>query len=267
MDIKLAKLKDILRGTGSVLLAFSGGVDSTFLLKAALDVLGQDKVLAVIAVSETYPASEKQQAQELGEKLGVKTLVIETRELDNESFRRNPQDRCYFCKSELFSRLNKIADEKGLAQVIDGSNVDDLSDFRPGAKAKKELGIRSPLQEAGLTKQEIRDLSRSLGLPTWDKPSYACLASRIPYGTRIEPETLIRLDEAEKFLRTLGFKQLRVRHHGNLARIELEEKDIPKVLGNGLMDKINNKFATLGYIYVTIDLKGYRTGSLNEALI
>ncbi|MBI5698981.1 ATP-dependent sacrificial sulfur transferase LarE [Candidatus Saganbacteria bacterium] len=267
MDIKLEKLKDILRGLESVLLAFSGGVDSTFILKVAIDTLGAEKVLAVIAVSETYPASEKQEAQKLGEELGAKTLVIETRELDNESFRRNPRDRCYYCKSELFSRLLKIAEENGLAQVIDGSNVDDLSDFRPGAKAKTELGISSPLQEAGLAKQEIRDLSRSLGLPTWDKPSYACLASRIPYGTRIEPETLTRLDEAENFLRTLGFKQLRVRHHGNLARIELEEKDIPRVLGDGLMDKINKKFATLGYIYVTIDLKGYRTGSLNEALI
>lgn len=267
MDTKLENLKAILRGMGSALLAFSGGVDSTFLLKVALDTLGSDKVLAVIAVSETYPASEKQQAQKLGEELGAKTLVIETRELDNESFRRNPQDRCYFCKSELFSRLKQIADEKGLAQVIDGSNVDDLSDFRPGAKAKIELKVRSPLQEAGLTKQEIRDLSRSLGLPTWDKPSYACLASRIPYGTRIEPETLMRIDEAENFLKALGFKQLRVRHHGNLARIELEAKDIPKVLGDGLMDKINKKFAALGYLYVTIDLKGYRTGSLNEALI
>lgn len=248
-------------------MAFSGGVDSTFLLKIALEALGPDKVLAVIALSETYPASEKQEAQKLGEKLGATIQMIETEELKDERFSSNPKDRCYYCKTELFSRLKRIAGEKGLAWVIDGSNADDLKDFRPGSKAKAELGVKSPLQEAGLTKQEIRDLSRSLGLSTWDKPSYACLASRIPYGTRIEPETLTRLDEAENFLRTLGFKQLRVRHHGNLARIELEEKDIPKVLGNGLMDKINKKFETLGYIYVTIDLKGYRTGSLNEALI
>lgn len=267
MDTKLEKLKDILRGLGSALLAYSGGVDSTLLLKVALDTLGKEKVLAVIAQSETYPTAEKQEAIKLGEMLGAKTLVMETRELDNESFRRNPQDRCYYCKSELFSRLKQIAGKSGLSQVIDGSNVDDLLDFRPGAKAKAELGVKSPLQEAGFTKQEVRDLSHSLSLPTWDKPSYACLASRIPYGTRIEVNILNNLDEAEKFLRTLGFKQLRVRHHGNLARIELEEKDIPKVLGDGLMDKINKKFSALGYIYVTIDLKGYRTGSMNEALI
>lgn len=267
MDAKLEKLKAILCQTGSVLLAFSGGVDSTFLLKVALETLGPDKVLAVIAVSETYPASEKQEAQKLGKKLGATIQMIETEELKDERFRSNPQDRCYYCKTELFSRLKKLAEEKGLAQVIDGSNVDDLKDFRPGARAKAELEVKSPLQEANLTKQEIRDLSRALGLPTWDKPSYACLASRIPYGTRIEPKTLEQLDEAEEFLRSLGFKQLRVRHHGNLARIELEEKDIPRVLSDGLMDKINRKFETLGYLYVTIDLKGYRTGSLNEALI
>jgi uncharacterized protein len=266
MDIKIEKLKNILGELKSVLLAYSGGVDSTFLLKIALETLGKEKVLAVIASSPTYPEKEKAEAVDLCEILGARYKIIETGELKDENFIKNPKERCYFCKKELFSQLKIIARENDLAYVIDGSNTDDLSDFRPGAKAKAELGIRSPLQEAGLAKQEIRDFSRDLKLKTWDKPSYACLASRIPYGIRIEPEILKKLEEAENFLASLGFKQLRVRHHDKLARIELETRDIPKVLQDGLMDKISRKFEGLGYIYVTIDLKGYRTGSLNEVL-
>jgi len=266
MDIKIEKLKNILGELKSILLAYSGGADSTFLLKIALEILGKDKVLAVIAASPTYPEREKEEAINLCKTLGARYKVIETGELKDENFVKNPKERCYFCKKELFSQLKNIARENDLACVIDGSNADDLHDFRPGAQAKEELGIRSPLQEAGLTKSGIRTFSCNLGLGTWNKPSSACLASRIPYGTRIEPEILKKLEEAENFLSSLGFKQLRVRHHDKLARIELETRDIPKVLQDGLMDKINRKFEELGYIYVTIDLKGYRTGSLNEVL-
>jgi len=266
IDQKLIKLKNILHSLQGVLVAYSGGVDSTFLLRYALEALGTDKVLAVIAASETYPEHEKEEALKLASELGAPYQIIHTRELEDERFRSNPKERCYYCKLELFSQLNQIAKEKGLAFVVDGSNFNDRSDFRPGNQAKTELGIRSPLQEAALTKKEIREASKRLSLPTWDKPSYACLASRIPYGTRIEPEILKKVEEAENYLRSLSFKQLRVRHHGHLARIELESQDIPKVLQDGLMDQINRRFEELGYFYVTIDLRGYRMGSLNEAL-
>ncbi len=262
---KKAKLINILKEMQSVLLAYSGGVDSTFLLKVAIDNLGSNQVLAVIASSETYPEQEKKEALALCDELGARSLVIETEELKDERFRSNPKERCYYCKRELFSKLKQIAKENKLDHIIDGSNIDDLGDFRPGAEAKQELGIKSPLQDAGFTKEEIRMSSREMNLLTWDKPSYACLASRIPYGTEIKPEILKKVEEAESYLRGLGFKQLRVRHHGDLARIELEPEYIPKVMQDGLMDKINKRFEALGYIFVTIDLKGYRTGSLNEA--
>ncbi|KAF0133587.1 MAG: hypothetical protein FD145_1203 [Candidatus Saganbacteria bacterium] len=259
-------LKNILKDFKKVLVAYSGGVDSTFLLKTSIDVLGAENVLAVIASSETYPKSEKDSAEKLCRNLSANFMVIETQEINDRRFKSNPKDRCYYCKLELFSKLKDIAKENNIAYVIDGSNADDVKDYRPGTKAKSELGIKSPLQEAGLTKSEIRKLSKDLGLPTWDKPSYACLASRIPYGTEIEIETLDKIDKAEIFLRDLGFKQLRVRHHGKLARIELLKEDIPKVLQKEYMDKINKYFEALGYIFTTIDLKGYRIGSLNEVL-
>lgn len=265
MPPKLTALQNILKDLKSVLIAFSGGVDSTFLLKVAKDTLG-DKVLAVIAESPTFPADEVIYAEELCQKYGVDYQIIQTAEFNDEKFLNNTKDRCYYCKSELFSKLIAIAKEKNIPYVLDGSNFDDKSDYRPGGRAKCELGVKSPLMEAGITKQEIREMSKELGVPTWDKPSYACLSSRIPYGTRITKEILNMVGEGEKFLRSLGFKQLRVRHHGNTARIEVDQEAIPEIVQEEIRDQIAKKFEELGYTYVTLDLKGYRTGSLNEIL-
>jgi uncharacterized protein len=263
MPDKLTRLKELLSSFKTILVAFSGGVDSTFLLKIAHDLLG-DKVLAVIATSPTYPQSELEEAKSFCSKSRIKFEIIKTDEFSDEQFLNNPADRCYYCKKELFNKLALLAKEKGLNQVIDGSNHDDLQDFRPGSRASSELGVRSPLKEVGLTKNEIRELSKELGLPTWDKPSAACLASRIPYGTRITPELVMRIDQGEEFLRSLGFKQLRVRHHGPIVRLEVEKEQLGAVVAH--MEEISKKFEELGYTYVTLDLKGYRTGSLNEGL-
>ncbi|NQT30476.1 MAG: ATP-dependent sacrificial sulfur transferase LarE [Candidatus Saganbacteria bacterium] len=260
--MRLSRLKELLSAMKRVLIAYSGGVDSTFLLKIAKDTLG-DNVLAVIAKSPTYPEDEVLAAKLLCEKLGVKYQIIDTDEFSDENFVSNPRERCYFCKKELFSRLLEIAKEDNIPYVLDGSNYDDKSDFRPGTKAKDELGVRSPLMELAFTKQDIRHFSKEMGLPTWDKPSYACLASRIPYGTKIDEETLKKVGEGEKYLKSLGFKQLRVRHHGNIVRIEVDKDSFAKIMQEDLMDKIAKQFEKLGYTYVTLDLKGYRTGSMN----
>ncbi len=261
---KLQHLKFFLARMESVLIAYSGGVDSAFLLKVAKDVLDDDKVLAVTAASLTYPVNEIKEAETIAKKLMVRYLVIKTDELSNQKFTENPADRCYWCKKELFSKLIALAKEHKLNYVLDGSNYDDTKDFRPGMKAARELGVRSPLKEAGLGKDEIRSLSKKLGLPTWNKPSLACLASRFPYGMRITKENLTKVDQAEAFLRRFGITQVRVRHHDQIARIEVFKNEISKLLKEDVRDKIITKFKELGYNYVTVDLEGYRTGSMNE---
>lgn len=263
---KLTDLQETFKKLGKVLIAFSGGVDSTFLLKVALDVLGKDNVLAVIAESPTYPGDEVEWALKLANKLKANYQLIQTDEFADRNFIKNPKERCYYCKGELFSKLNQIAKENNIPHVLDGSNYDDKSDYRPGTQAKCELGVKSPLLDLGFTKDDIRKYSKELDLPTWDKPSYACLASRIPYGTEITPEILKKVGEGEKFLRSLGFKQLRVRHHGNIVRIEVDQESLADVIQDEVRDKIAKKFEELGYTYVTFDIKGYRTGSMNEVL-
>ncbi len=261
---KLEKLKNILKGMESAVVAYSGGVDSSFLLKVAVSVLGKENVLAVTADSETYPASQKKEAESFAKKLKVPHRIIHTKELDIKNFKDNPVNRCYFCKKELFQTLRAVADKKKLKNVIDGSNLDDKDDWRPGSIALKELGIRSPLDEAGLRKNDIRLLSREFKLPTWDKPSFACLASRFPYNQKITKKKLKRVEAAEEFLKGLGFRQVRVRSHEKLARIEIETKELKKAIQ--VKDKIIKRFKSLGFTYITLDLAGYRTGSMNETL-
>jgi pyridinium-3,5-biscarboxylic acid mononucleotide sulfurtransferase len=265
LHVKKQKLDEYLKSLGSIAVAFSGGVDSTFLLKSAYDVLG-DKAIAVTARSSTFPERELKESTAFAQQSGIRQIVIDSEELSIRGYTENPADRCYYCKSELFSKIRNTADENGIKYIAEGSNMDDLGDYRPGLRAAEEKGAVSPLRAAGLHKEEIRLLSREMGLPTWDKPSYACLASRVPYGEKITREKLSAIDEAEQYLIDLGLRQVRVRHHGEIARIELLPEDMKKLFESALYMKVYEKIKALGFTYVALDLKGYTTGSMNAVL-
>ncbi len=262
---KSNNLKNHLQQLQSIAVAYSGGVDSTFLLAVAHDVLGNN-VIAVTARSSTYPEREFREAAEFVQKMGIRHVVIISEELDIAGFADNPTNRCYYCKRELLTKVIEVARENNIRNVAEGSNVDDLGDFRPGMQAVRELGVVSPLREAGLSKEEIRILSQKIGLPTWNKPAFACLASRFPYGQKITGDKLDTVDQAEQYLLDLGFRQVRVRHHGDIARIEVSPPEREKFFNSELMDKVSEKFRQLGFMYTALDLQGYRTGSMNEAI-
>lgn len=267
MDLnqKYEMLKKYLMDLGSVAVAYSSGVDSTFLLKVAHDVL-KENVIAVTLKSESFPNREYEESIQFCKDNGIRQIIVETSELEIEGFKENPKNRCYICKKAIFSDVIKVAQENGIQHIVEGSNMDDMADYRPGMMAIKELGIKSPLRECELYKSEIRECSKKLNLPTFNKPSFACLASRIPYGETITEEKLKMVDKAEELLMSLGFEQFRVRVHGNLARIEVLSKDIEKIVQLETRNIINTKFKEYGFMYVSIDLQGYRTGSLNEVL-
>jgi uncharacterized protein len=262
---KYDKLKEYLSSFGSLAVAFSGGVDSTFLLFAAKEALGE-KTMAVTVSSEFTPAREINEAAEFCGKHGIRAETLTARPLDNETVAANPPDRCYHCKREIFGMIIDFSRKNGFGTVAEASNLDDNSDYRPGHRAIAELGVKSPLREAGFTKKEIRELSKHLGLPTWKKPSYACLATRIPYGDRLTAENLSMAEKAEDFLRDNGFGQLRVRIHGDIARIELTEEDMPRLMQSEMRRKVYEEFRKAGFRYVSLDIAGYRTGSMNEGI-
>ena len=265
IDEKYLKLQDYLRSLGSVAIAFSSGVDSTFLLRVAHDVLG-GKALAVTASSCSFPERELQEAKQFCEHNGIQHIVCKSEELEIDGFRQNPKNRCYLCKHELFEKILAIAKEHGLSAVAEGSNMDDNGDYRPGLAAVRELGIKSPLREAELSKEEIRELSKRLGLPTWNKQSFACLSSRFVYGETINEEKLGMVDKAEQRLLDLGFHQVRVRIHGKIARIEIDPSEFAKILEADVASGLHGYLTQLGFSYVTLDLGGYQTGSMNKTL-
>lgn len=262
-ELKFNKLKDFFTQAGSAAIAFSGGVDSTFLAKVAHDVLG-DKMIAITLVANSFPTRERNDATAFCKSEGIPQIEISYNELDIPGFAENPKDRCYICKKELFKMVKEAAASKGINTVCEGSNMDDTGDYRPGLKAIKEMDVKSPLQVAGLTKAEIRNLSKTLNLPTWDKPSLACLATRFVYGETITKEKLVMVGKAEQLLVDLGFKQMRVRIHGNMARIELLPQDFNKFMQEEIRTKVNTELKSYGFSYVTLDIQGFRSGSMNE---
>ncbi len=266
LTLKHQALLDYMRALSRVVVAYSGGVDSAFLLRAAIDAVTAENVLAVIGNSASYPSREFTEAVKLAEELGVEYQVLKTEEMDDKRYAANPNNRCYFCKHELFSQILAVAAANGYTAVLDGNNADDIGDWRPGQQAARELGVRSPLIEVGMTKAEVRELSKKYNLPTWNKPASACLASRIPYNTTITPEKLSMVERAENFLRDLGFIQVRVRHHDKLARIEVGPAEINNLLDPIIRETITLELREIGYQYVTVDLQGYRLGSFNEML-
>lgn len=262
---KFNRLKSDLKKLDRVIIAYSGGVDSTFLIKAA-SLSGLSEVLAVTGLSESLPEEEAVSAREIADSLNIRHRTLITEELRNADYAKNPPDRCYYCKKELFGKLREIAEEEDIRFILDGTNADDAHDWRPGRKAAGEEGILSPLLEAGLGKMEIRELSRTLGLPTWDKPATPCLSSRFPYGHEITAEALGRVSKAESFIRKFGVKELRVRNHSDVARIEIMPEDFPKLVDSAAREEVTGFLKSLGFKYITIDLQGFRSGSSNEIL-
>jgi pyridinium-3,5-biscarboxylic acid mononucleotide sulfurtransferase len=265
MNQKESALRDTLASLGSVVVAYSGGVDSAFLAYVANDTLGE-RAVAVTADSPSYPERHRQMATRVAEQFGLRHEIIHTSELERPEYRANPANRCYYCKHELYTHLSRIAADRR-AVVIDGNNADDRGDYRPGRQAAREFGVRSPLDEVNLVKDEIRDLARVAGLPIWDEPASACLSSRIPYHTEVTDEKLRVIERAESALRAHGFRVCRVRHHDDLARIELDRAELPRALEPAMSATLVRELKAIGYRYVTIDLQGYRTGSLNEGLL
>ncbi len=264
LEKKIEELEAVVTPYGSALVAFSGGVDSSLALAVAARALPKKKVLAVTSNNETYLPSELEGAKGLARSLGVEHLVVNTRELDNPNYANNPANRCYFCKSTLYSDLGKMAEEKGYACVVDGANKDDEGDYRPGRRAARELGVVSPLAMVGVGKAEVREIARYLGLPTWGKPALACLSSRFPYGQKITSEKLAQVARAEEFMRRQGYKQVRVRHHGEIARLEVGTDELERAFRE--REEISAELKAAGFLYVTLDLAGYKPGSLNTAL-
>ena len=263
---KAHQLADVLTEMASVLVAYSGGVDSALVLKMAHDTLGPARAAGCLAISPSVPPREVELAQQHAAQMGARLLITHTQEMEREGYVQNSSNRCYFCKNTLYTELNEMAQREGFSFIADGFNLDDRGDHRPGQRAGKELQVRSPLVEAGFTKQDIRDLSKALGLPTWNKPAAACLSSRIPYGTPVTVEALAKIAQAEELLQDLGFAEVRVRHHGETARIEVPARDLPRFVEEANRQAVSQSLHRLGYAYVALDLDGYRTGSLNELI-